>query len=181
MNTGPTTFDSRPPPSLRPAGEGRFELTGRKVLVIFALFFGTIASADAFLIVSALRSWSGAETTSAYKAGQLYNREIALARAQSSRGWAVEPRAERGPDGTALIRVEARDDAGRPLSGYELRVSLQRPTDRRADRSASLVETEAGSYAATVPDLAPGQWDLVVDMLQAEERSYRRRARVVLR
>ena len=52
--------DSPPPP---PAG--RFELTGRKVFLIFVLFFGTIASADAFLLFSAIRSWTGAETTSA--------------------------------------------------------------------------------------------------------------------
>ena len=48
-------------------------LTGRKMFVIFACFFGTIATADAFLITSAVRTWSGTEANSAYKAGQLYN------------------------------------------------------------------------------------------------------------
>ncbi len=54
---------------------------------MLAAFFGTIASADAVLVVSAVRTWSGTEATSAYKAGQLYNSELALARAQDARGW----------------------------------------------------------------------------------------------
>lgn len=156
-------------------------LTGRKVLLIFVAFFGTIAAADTFLVMSAVRSWSGAEATSAYKAGQLYNAEIARARAQAERGWTLDARAERAADGGALIRVEVRDEAGRPLAGRRLDVSLQRPTDKRGDRSLVLAETGPGSYAGAVPDLAPGQWDVVVDVLDGKERAYRRRTRVVLR
>lgn len=163
------------------ATETSTPLTGRKVFLIFVLFFGTIASADALLVVSAMRSWSGAETTSAYKAGQLYNAEIARARAQAERGWILEARAERAADGAALISVAAHDEAGRPLVGRRLSVSLERPTNKRADRAVALAEAAPGSYAGAIPDLAPGQWDLVVDVLDDEERAYRRRTRVILR
>jgi nitrogen fixation protein FixH len=126
-------------------------LTGRKVFVILACFFGTVASADTFLLTSAVRTWSGTEATSPYKAGQLYNRERALARSQDA------------------------------LSGRALAAVLERPTDQRADRKAPLVEAAAGFYVAVIGDVAPGQWDLVVDVLDGSDREFRRRARIVLR
>lgn len=158
-----------------------FELTGRKVFLILTLFFGTIASADAFLIVSALRSWAGAETTSAYKAGQLYNAEIALARAQNARGWVLDGRIERTLDGTAVVRVEARDDVGRAVERRTVVALLQRPTDKRGDRSIALRETSPGFYEGAGAEVAPGQWDLVLDVMEGGERAYRRKTRLVLR
>ena len=53
--------------------ETGFRLTGRKVLLIFLAFFGTIFAADIFLLTSALRTWSGLEERSAYSAGKRYN------------------------------------------------------------------------------------------------------------
>ena len=75
----------------------------------------------------------GAETTSAYKAGQLYNGELARAREQT-------PRLGISPDGRARarrrlrVRVTAQDASGAPLAGERLVAILQRPTDKRADR-----------------------------------------------
>jgi nitrogen fixation protein FixH len=155
-------------------------LTGRKVLFMFAAFFGTIASADAILITSAVRSWSGAETTSAYKAGQLYNSEIALAQAQDARGWALASEAARQADGSVRVSVAAKDRLGAPLTRRAVTATLQRPTDKRADRTVELGEGAAGSYAALLFDLAPGQWDLVVDVVEEGERAFRRKTRVVL-
>jgi nitrogen fixation protein FixH len=156
-------------------------LTGRKVFLILACFFGTVASADTLLVLSALRTWSGTEATSAYKAGQLYKNELALARSQDARGWKVSLSAEREPDGAVRLTAAATDAEGRPLTGRTLAAVLQRPTDQKADRKAALVEGAAGSYVAVMEDVAPGQWDLVVDVLDGSEREYRRRTRIVLR
>jgi nitrogen fixation protein FixH len=156
-------------------------LTGRRMFFIFAAFFGTIASADAFLVASAVRTWSGTEATSPYKAGQLYNGQLAEARAQDARGWTLSPTVSRGPDGAVRVAVTLRDRAGAPLAGETVTATLQRPTDKRADRGLDLTEAAPGLYAAVGHDLAPGQWDLVVDVLQGSERSFRRKVRVVLR
>jgi len=156
-------------------------LTGRKVFLMLAAFFGTVASADAFLLVSAVQTWSGTDATSPYKAGQLYNGELALARSQDARGWTLTIGAEREPDGAVRITAEAKDVNGAALTGRELGAVLERPTDKRADRKAALVEGSAGSYVAVIEDVAPGQWDLVVDVLDGGEREFRRRVRVVLR
>jgi nitrogen fixation protein FixH len=155
-------------------------LTGWHVLSMLLAFFGTIVMADAVLIYSALRSWTGAETTSAYRAGQLYNEELAQAQAQAALGWEVEVKAERRPDKMVQISVAARDHAGRPLAGLTWSAILKRPTSQRDDRVVVLME---GTYAhvAIVADLAPGQWDLVVEGSRGGERAFRRKTRLVLR
>ncbi|HEX2724411.1 MAG TPA: FixH family protein [Beijerinckiaceae bacterium] len=155
-------------------------LTGWHVLAILLTFFGTIAMADAVLIYSAVRSWTGAETTSAYRAGQLYNGERAQAQTQAALGWQVDARAERRPDDTVQVSVAARDQGGRPLTGVTWGAVLQRPTSQRDDRVVALRQ---GAYAqvAIISDLAPGQWDLVVEGSRGGERAYRSKTRLVLR
>ena len=155
-------------------------LTGWHVLSILLAFFGTIAVADAVLVYSALRSWTGAVTTSAYRAGQLYNGELAQAHAQATLGWQVEARAERRPDDTVQVSVAARDQAGRPLTGVTWSAILQRPTSQRDDRVVSLRQ---GAYAhvAIMSGVAPGQWDLVIEGSRNGERAYRSKTRLVLR
>ncbi|HEX8664303.1 MAG TPA: FixH family protein [Beijerinckiaceae bacterium] len=158
-----------------------FVLTGRKVLLAFVLFFGTIASADGFLLWSAVRTWSGAETTSAYKAGQLYNGELSQARAQAARGWRLDMTVERAPGGGAAVRVVGQDADGAALANKKIAAVLQRPTDKRADRSVDLAEGPRGAYAGEIARIAPGQWDLVVDVSKDGALAYRRKIRVVLR
>ena len=158
-----------------------FVLTGRKVLSIFVLFFGTIACADGILLWSAVRTWTGAETTSAYKAGQLYNGELSLARAQSARGWHLDMTVERALGGGVAVRVTARDAGGAALAGKTLVATLQRPTDKRADRSLDLAEGPDGAYAGEIDGVAPGQWDVVVDVSEGGALAFRRTTRVVLR
>jgi nitrogen fixation protein FixH len=155
-------------------------LNGWHVLTILLTFFGTIGVADAVLIYSAMRSWTGAETTSAYRAGQLYNGELAQAQAQAALGWHVDATAERRPDKTVQVSVTARDPMGRPLADVIWRAILQRPTSQRDDR---VVPLRQGGYAhvAIVTDLAPGQWDLVVEGSRGGERAYRSKTRLVLR
>jgi nitrogen fixation protein FixH len=162
--------------------ESSHGLTGRRVFLILAAFFGTIASADAFLIVAAVRTHTGTEATSAYQAGQLFNGEIKVAREHAARGWRLDMEAERNPDGRgATVVVEGRGDGGAALAGHTLAAVLQRPTDKREDRAVPLTEVAPGRYAGSVAELAPGQWDLVVDVLEGESWVFRRKARVVLR
>ena len=157
-----------------------FRLTGRKVFVIFLAFFGTIFAADTFLLTSALRTWSGLEERSAYSAGKRYNAELTVAREQAARGWSLDVQARRAGGEEAALVVVARDRAGQPLTGLAARASFERPTDKRLDRRADLVETERGTYRGTLDGVAPGQWELVIDLSDGGERLHRRRSRLVL-
>ncbi|AWN39577.1 FixH family protein [Methylobacterium durans] len=158
-----------------------FRLTGGKVLAIFIAFFGTIASADALLVTSAFRTWSGLEVASPYQASQRYNEELRLARRQGERGWHLESRTEReGSDGL-VVAVTLRDRHGQPLGDRRLRARLERPTDKRGDLTIALAETTPGDYVAHLDAVSAGQWDLVVDVLSADGDDYRRKSRIVLR
>lgn len=156
-------------------------LTGRHVFLILLAFFGTIAAADAFLVWSAIQSWTGAETTSAYRAGQLYGGEFARARAQAALGWRLDMAVERKASGAALVRVTALDAAGAALAGRKLTATLQRPTDKRADRSVDLAEGRGGLYTGELAELSAGQWDLVVEVQEQGALALRRKIRLVLR
>ncbi len=66
-------------PSLSP-----FRLTGRHVLLAFVGFFATIAAADAVLVLSALRTFTGLGAASPYHPARVYAAELARARAQGA-------------------------------------------------------------------------------------------------
>lgn len=155
-------------------------LTGRKVLAIFAAFFGTIACADAFLVTSAFRTWSGLEEPSPYRASQRYNAELERARAQSARGWVLDGGVAReGPTGAA-VTVSLRGADAAPLVGRTVRARLERPTDKRADVAVTVVESAPGLYAAQVPAVPAGQWELVVEVLDGDGVALRRKHRIIL-
>lgn len=155
-------------------------LTGRKVMMIFAGFFGVIFMANLFLLFAATGTFTGAETTSAYRAGLLYNQEAARARTEAGRGWELALGARRQPDGAVRIEARMTDLQGRPISGKRLTAVLRRPVDYRADRSVELVAGGDGRYAAPVEDVPAGQWDIVVEVIEDGERAFRRQTRTVL-
>lgn len=163
---------------ISPPAAGR--LTGRKVLAILVAFFGTVATADAVLFVSATRTWSGLEVASPYKAGQLYNAELRHARSQDALGWRLDASAIRHPAAVATVTVTLSDGAAQPLRGKTLHARFERPTDKRKDVAVELEEVSAGTYAARAEPVPPGQWDLVVEVAGEDGVAFRRRHRIVL-
>ncbi|GJE36773.1 FixH family protein [Methylobacterium persicinum] len=161
------------------SGARKGVLTGRRILILFAAFFGTVASADAVLVASALRTWSGLEEASPYQASQRYNAELSRARAQDALGWRLDTSAAPLPAG-AVITATLTDGEGRPLRGKTLRARLERPTDKRFDVVADLPEVSDGTYAAWAEAVPRGQWDLVVEVLGGDGVAFRRRHRIVL-
>lgn len=163
---------------ISPPAAGR--LTGRKVLAILVAFFGTVATADAVLFVSATRTWSGLEVASPYKAGQLYNAELRHARSQDALGWRLAASAVRHPAAVATVTVTLSDGAAQPLRGKALHARFERPTDKRKDVAVELEEVSAGTYAGRAEPVPPGQWDLVVEVAGEDGVAFRRRHRIVL-
>lgn len=155
-------------------------LTGRKVFAMFCAFFGVIFTANAALVVAANGTWPGMETWSAYRAGQLYNSEAAAARAADARGWSLMLAAERQANGAARLVARAADRGGAALAARDLVGTLRRPLQQREDRALTFREEAPGLYVAHAEGVASGQWDLVVDVTEAGERTLRRQVRVVL-
>lgn len=162
-------------------GDSGFQLKGWHVLAMLLTFFGVVMGVNFTMMRFAYSTFSGVERASAYQDGLKYNEEIAAARQQDALGWAVDARVQRSGEGVAQVAVSAKDAAGVELSNLGGLIVLERPADRREDRRGDLVLTGAGRYAATLDDVAPGQWDVVVEFKRGAERAFLSRTRVVLK
>ena len=136
-------------------------VTGRMVLFSLIAFFGVVIGVNMLMMKFAIDTLPGTEVDSAYGASLAYGREIAAARDQNSRSWKVDAHVERRPDGSATLRVDARDAVGAPLSGLKFSGRLERPTDKRVDRLFGLAEAGGGVYRGSAADVMAGQWDIL--------------------
>jgi nitrogen fixation protein FixH len=166
--------------SMKSADTGR-RLTGRAVFIWLVAFFAVVFFANGVMTKFALETMSGTEVDSAYRAGLTFNAEAQAARRQDERAWHVNGHAARNADGGAVVRVEARDKAGVPVTGLAFSAALERPTDKRADRRIALAELQAGLYGGKAADVAAGQWDLILEADRAGERLFVSKTRVFLK
>jgi nitrogen fixation protein FixH len=155
-------------------------LTGRKVLFMLLAFFGVVIGVNISMMQLAILTLPGTEVDSAYRAGLTYGSEIAAAHDQNARNWTVDAHLERGPDGGAMLQVEAHDDKGAPMSGLNFTGRFERPADRRADQPIAFAETGIGIYRGSAANIAPGQWDLVLEGDAAGQRMFLSTNRVLL-
>lgn len=164
---------SKPEPAPKP-------ITGRFVLVITVAFFAVVIGVNAVMMDLAVRTLPGTEVDSAYAASLGYKDEIKAAQEQSQRDWKIDARIERRADGNAALQIEARDHDGRPLAGIAFSGRLERPADKREDKVLDLAEREAGIYRGNIAEVAPGQWDLVLEGDEAGKRVFLSKNRVIL-
>jgi nitrogen fixation protein FixH len=155
-------------------------LTGRKVLFMLVAFFGVVIGVNMIMMKLAILTLPGTEVDSAYSASLAYENEIAAAHDQNARNWKVDAHIQRGSDGGATLRVEARDSSGKPMSGLKFQGRFERPTDRRADLPVGLAEVGMGIYRGSAPLIASGQWDLVLEGDAAGQRMFLSKNRVLL-
>ena len=144
---------------------GGFRLTGRHVLFILLGVFAFIFAVNGVMIWKAVESFPGLVTTSSYRDSQRYNRSIAAAQEQAARGWKVDARADRSPDGRVVIRLEARDAAGAPISGVAFKASLLHPANRAHDHVVPLVAVAgaSGVFEGSATGVGEGKWGLEVE------------------
>jgi nitrogen fixation protein FixH len=156
------------------------ELTGWTVLYLIVSFFAVVIGVNAFMAHEALSTFGGLETDSAYKAGQLFERDIAMARAQDAQHWQVEAKVTPAAEGNALLDIDARDASGARLTGMTATASFARPTDQRLDRTVTVSEDAPGHFHGSAV-LAAGQWDLIIELSRQGDRQFRSKNRVVIR
>lgn len=153
--------------------------TARTVFGCLLGFFGVVFAANAILVHEALSTFGGLETESAYKAGRMFEHEVAMAEAQDARQWHVDAKVTQAAD-DARLDIDARDAAGRPLTGLDAAATLERPTDRRMDRDVAVTESEPGHFHGSV-EIPAGQWDLVIELSNHGNREFRSKNRIILR
>jgi nitrogen fixation protein FixH len=156
------------------------EWKGWMVLVFMLAFFGVVIGVNAFMAHLAMSTFGGVDVDSSYRAGQMFERDVAMAETQDERHWRVDGKIRQASDGTKSLDLAARDSSGTPLSGLTATAQFTRPTDRRLDRAVAIHEDEPGHFRGDVV-LPPGQWDLVIELTRQGERQFRSINRVVIR
>jgi nitrogen fixation protein FixH len=150
------------------------------VLSCLVVFFGIVAGVNAVMIAAAVTTFGGVETESSYRAGLAFAREMTASREQAARSWQVNARLSATPDKANSVEISVSDAHGRPQAGLVATVRLVHPTDRRADRIATVSETGAGTFRGTISADA-GQWDLIIELSRHGERVFRSKSRVAVR
>src|SRR5690349_13105317 len=89
--------------------------TGRHMLAVVLLFFGTIIGVNIVMVFSATGTFPGLVVKNSYIASQNFNRTLAEARAQDEAGWRMDLDAK---DGVLNLRLADRD--GGPLHRLEV-------------------------------------------------------------
>ena len=156
------------------------EWKGWMVLAFMLAFFGVVIGVNGFMAHVAMSTFGGVDTESSYRAGQLFERDVAMAEKQDERQWRVEGKITPATDGSAAFELTVRDSTGAPVTGLNATAEFTRPTDRRLDRNVLIRENELGHFHGSVA-LAPGQWDLVIELAREGERQFRSINRVVIR
>jgi|SRR6185312_15758895 len=157
-----------------------YELTGRAVLVWFVAFFGVVFAVNAVLVKAATSTFGGVETSSSYKAGQMFEQEVARAERQDAQHWKIGGTLVRDTSGEAVLAISARDEKGAPLSGLTAKARLAHPADERLDHTIALARIGSGEFKGEA-DAAPGQWELIVDLYKGDDRVFRSRSKVILK
>jgi nitrogen fixation protein FixH len=155
------------------------EITGRMVFGLLVGFFAIVIGVNGLMIHEAISTFGGLETESSYRAGQLFEREVEMAKAQDAQHWKVDAKVTTADDGGAALDIGARDAAGLPLAGMDASARFERPTDRRLDRPVAVSEEAPGRFRGRAR-ISSGQWDLVIELSRGGERLFRSRNRIVL-
>ena len=157
---------------------GEWSLSGRKVLAILFLFFGTIFSVNALMAYYALSTFRGEVADHPYEVGLAFNAEIAAARQQDARNWRVGVNFAPAADGKR-IEVSARDSDGRPIAGLHMTGVFAAPVDARRDRRVELIERQPGEYTSLVP-VAGGYWDVEIAATRDGAALFQSKSRVLV-
>jgi nitrogen fixation protein FixH len=119
------------------------EFTGRHMLIIMLLFFGTIIAVNVTMATLANTSWSGLVVKNSYVASQQFNEKVLAARAQKALGWTPIVAFKAG-----LISFQMNGKSGEPIPLERVNVVLRHPVGEKADRRLSLQRQPDGSFAS---------------------------------
>src|SRR3954453_16816140 len=92
-------------------------ITGRFVLIAMISFFAVVIGVNMVMMRLAVATLPGTEVDNGYTAGLAYQREIQAGSQQDLRKWQGEAHIERRADGSAILKVHARDAGGAALAG----------------------------------------------------------------
>lgn len=126
--------------------------------------FAVVVLVNGVLVYFASASFTGLQTEGHYQRGLHYNEVLAAETSERKLGWTVAVDITELGNHRIRLSVAARDKAGAPLDGAEVRVRLVRPVQAGHDVDVTLAAAGAGRYAAEVELPLQGQWDILAQI-----------------
>lgn len=141
------------------------ELNGRKILLIFAGFFGVIITVNLILAYNAVKTFPGLEVKNSYVASQSFD---ARRTAQENLGWDVDLAYK---DGEVVLEFLTKE--GAPVMVGDLDILIGRKTTVRDDLTPQFA-FDGDAYVAKA-DLAPGFWTVRISAMSEEGVTFEQR------
>ena len=151
------------------------EFTGKHMLGVLVLFFGTIISVNLTLAYLANSTWSGLVVKNSYVASQHFNENQGVARAHAALGWHPSV----SYDG-AQLRFTLLDAKGAPVATNGVKAKLMRPAHEGMDQIVELVSAGNGLHVVDTR-LAGGQWVVEVLAEAGLDTPYRHATRILVK
>ncbi len=143
-------------------------MPSRLIPWLFVAGMAVVIGVNGVLVYFALGTWSGLVVEKPYERGIGYNRVLEAAAQQEALGWHFAIALEAGDESTKIV-IQATDRDGRPLSGLNMRATVERPVERETHAAIELAEQGSGRYVAVFDRLRAGQWQTRVTATRGTE------------
>lgn len=134
--------------------------TGAWIPWVFFSLFLIVLAVNGTMITLAVSTFTGMETTSAYKKGIDYNQRLAAAAEQERLGWQASLDATADKAGKVMLTFALADHKGAPITAAKVRARVDRPLQQGFEQIIAFDEIAEGGYAAAVDLPLKGQWDI---------------------
>jgi nitrogen fixation protein FixH len=151
------------------------EFTGRHMLIIMLMFFGTVITVNLIMATYATTSWTGLVVKNSYVASQQFNGKAEAGKRQSARNWKHAVGFEPGRVGYRLS-----DAAGALIRVKAVEIVMRRPAYEAEDMKLALLERADGSYALD-QSIRDGIWIVETRADFGEVEPYVTRERLVIK
>lgn len=148
------------------------EFTGKHMAMVAVGFFGVIIGVNAFMAVSASRTWTGLVVANSYVASQEFQVKADAAHAQNAAGWTMDV------DHQGDMLVVQLLAHGKPLKVSDVSAFVRRPVGGHDDATVPLTAGDNGFTGQIV--LAPGVWDITVTTGPTELGPIERETRITV-
>lgn len=149
------------------------EWTGRHVLIVTLLAFGTIIAVNVFMAVNAVKTFPGVESHTPYNDSQEFQ---AVRAAQEALGWTTTLSYQ--PAAQELV-LTVTDPLGQPVKPLRLEATMGRATIAAEDFAPEFA-FDAGRFVAPA-DLGPGNWTLHLTATAEDGTPFKRRLPLYIR
>jgi nitrogen fixation protein FixH len=143
-------------------------LTGRTVLIIVLLFFGTVFTVNMSMAWMAVKSFPGLEVENTYVASQNFDSETA---ANARLGWQVESFYKDG-----MLSLIILDRVGDPVTVAFMDASIGRATHANDDVTLEFAQSQSPYFQRL--QLAGGKWELRLKVTATDGTVFRQRHKI---